>query len=346
MELDIKATTVTPLCQIYGVEERQIAGNTAKTNVTAIQTLPFFIKHGEDTKSVKIPVFTGNGFRGNLRRQATKLLIDKALEKGHSLGKNSLSVAKSFHAMNAGSSVTYTNVSFDKEDEIRALNPVVSLLGTSLAISGKIAVSPLVPRKFNTETGELEHYVAVSSNNHMYSTVTSMKTSYKKDDIINNGIFSAALGEEVHKDWEQLVKDSKDNSEASNLGAGHVLTHEEISSGVDMYGSIIPSAPLTDIEKGLLLTSLINLTKKPLGALSASGRGKMDFTIVINGRSHDDNDGVIRTSWNEYGSRVVVNADLSKKAQGYIDSFNEWLEDLSEESIQVEKILTEFELTK
>jgi len=344
MELSIKATTVTPLCQIEGVEERMVSDT--KANITAIQKLPFFIKDGEDTKSVKIPVFTGNGFRGILRRQATKLLIDKALEKGLPLGKNSLSIAKSFHVMNAGSSVTYRGVSFEKENQIRTMNPVVSLLGTSLAISGKISVSPLIPKKMNIETGELENYVRTNDNSKIYSTATSLKTSYKKDDIASNTIFAAALGEKVHKEWAELIDNSKKDKNAAKVDARHVLTHEEISMGVDMYGSIIPTAPLSDIEKGLLLTSLINLTKNPIGALSASGRGKMDYSIIINERAHDDNDGVIRTVWNAYGSKVNVTADLSAEVQGCIDSFNVWLDNISEESIQIEKLLSEFELTK
>lgn len=342
MKIGIKFTTVTPLCQIFGLEERQENGS--KVKITAIQKLPMFVEVGEHKYATKIPIYTANGFRGKLRREATSLLINKALEKNISLGKNALSVGKNFHAMNAGSSTSYTNLDFATENEIRNENPVISLLGTSLAVSGKINVSPFIPKKVSKD-GELEHYVNVNDNNRAYSTIIEKNTIYKKDDIISRSRFAAPLGDDFLDEWEQLVAEAKANKKVSNLDAGHVQVNEEVMAGVDFYGSIISSDKLTDVEKGLLIASLLKMSSESIGALNASGRGKVNYEIIINDNG-TTNDGIIRSQWDEYLSESKVTYELSDEMQNALDIFNAWLDDISEENIQVDEKLSAFESGK
>jgi len=343
MNLKIKFTTVTPLCQILGLEERQDGGS--KVNITAIQKIPMFVDIGDSKYVAKIPVYTANGFRGKLRREATSLLINKALEKNIDLGKSSLARGRNFHIMNAGSSATFTSIDFETEDEVRKANPLVSLLGTSLAISGKLSVSPLIPKKFSKETKSFEHHVALSDKKRAYSTIVTQNTIYKKDDIIARNRFAAPLGEKVLDEWEQLVAQAKADKKILNVDAGHVQSNEEVMPGVDFYGSIISSQKLTEIEEGLLIASMIKMGERSIGALNATGKGKVDYEIIIN-EKENSHDGIIRSKWDEYLSESTVTYELSEKSQAALDAFNDWLENITEENIQLEQKLSQFERGK
>lgn len=349
MKIQIKFTTVTPLCQIVGVDEKKINGKQVK--YTAVQKMPMYIMAGDEKVFVKMPVYTANGFRGKLRREATGLLYEKAIEKGLSLGKNALVIAKSFHAQNAGSNVTYNNCPLELEREIREVNPVVSLLGTSLAISGKINVSPMLPKEKDLE-GNLVFPIAKSTGDVVkyFSKCASIVVSYKKDDLLTKSDNTKFFTFAQLNEWEQLVgesksdkiaaekfnKDKKEDEEkvkkVENLNAGHVISTEEVNVGTDFYGSIVSSDVLTEIEKGLLISSLVKMAKKPLGANNSHGRGKVNYEITFG-------ESIIRSEWNEYMSSSTVSVTLDNEAQTYVNSFDEWLESIEEKNIQIGNML-------
>jgi len=354
MKIDIKFTTVTPLCQMANLEKKMIDG--AEVNYQAIQKLPMFIEMGDEKVFVKLPVFTANGFRGMLRRAETSILYKKAIEKGLDLGKNknTASMGKSFFAQNAGGNVSYTNASLKEERDIREANPVVSMLGASLAVSGKLGVSPMFPKEKDLD-GNLVYPVAKSNgeNTFYYPKCTYIHVRYKHDDLKVNSENSKLFSFEQLDAWEKEVaaskvrakelkekqKSLKDKNEkeqlkkdSQDLTVGHVITNEEVCAGTDFYGSIVSTDVLTDIEKGLLIRSLIDISKKEMGALNSIGRGKVNYEIVFG-------ESVIRSEWNEFKSSCSVHVTLDKEMQGYVDVFNEWLENIEEKNIQISEML-------
>ena len=61
MEIKIKFTTVTPLCQMANVEKKMINGS--EVAYQAIQKLPMFVDIGDDKVFIKMPAFTAYGIR-------------------------------------------------------------------------------------------------------------------------------------------------------------------------------------------------------------------------------------------------------------------------------------------
>ncbi|WP_152184400.1 hypothetical protein [Sulfurimonas indica] len=331
MEIKIKATAVTPLCQISGVEETMIDGS--KVSYTAIQKMPMYVPIGDEKVFVKLPIYTANGFRGALRRVSTRILYDKAIEKDISLGKNAIVIGKSFHAQNAGGNVSYTNCPIGKEREIREANPVVSYLGVSLAVSGKVSVSPLFPKEKDPD-GNLVYPIAKSKNDNggYYAKCSSIKVQYKVDDMERRSENSKIFTFQTLEEWDEVVKNSRENKDVENLNASHVISTEEVHAGTDFYGSIVSTDKLTDIEKGLLISSLIKLVKKQLGAIGSHGRGKMNYELTF-GKS------VIRSKWNDFLSNASVSVSLDDDASKCVAAFEEWLENIDEKNIQISEML-------
>ena len=320
---EIKFTTVTPLCQIKGQESKMIDGKERK--YIGVQKMG--VLFGSDKKYFKTPFFTANGFRGKLRRAITDMIVTKAVENGASLGKSPTDKAKSFHAMNAGSSVTYNRPTFKDEDEVRKNNPLVSLLGTSLAISGKVAVLPLIPKQID-QVGDMTYCYHTSDEGHVYSNIVEIQTFYKKDDIVDHAPTTEKLGEDVIVEWEKLAREDGTQS------ASHVQAREVVIPGVDFFGGIVSLSELTDVEIGMLLRGLEAVAHKRLGSANSIGLGLVNYEIVING-----GDGIIRSREDKFGTETIVSSEYSPELLEKTSLFDAWLENIDSSNIDVNGML-------
>ena len=135
MKLKVKAVAVTPLMQIESTEKRPDAKSGHDKNVTKIKTRYVI----EDDSLVKIPIYTGNGFRGLLRRKMSEIILEEATKKGIKIDTTN------YFMMVAGGGANYQKQEFSVLQKVKELNPVISILGTSLAVPGKLIVTDLIP---------------------------------------------------------------------------------------------------------------------------------------------------------------------------------------------------------
>ena len=357
MKLKVNATTVTPLMQIEASETRRDK-NGVKKLITTVKTR--FVEN-ENIGLVKIPIYTGNGFRGLLRRMMSEIILEEAIKKGIKINTSD------YFLMVAGGGANYQKQDFDVVEKVRFLNPVISILGTSLAVPGKLIVTDLTPENYEehlyeyksrknneeVETAGIEDESEFNNENigvietaKYGCSLIQTRTFTKKDDILAQTKFGRFLSKEDISDWEKKISEEKNKNkeagEGERLTIQSILSAEYIVPGTKFAGYILSKEALTDVECGLLLRGLTNLTGEYLGAGSSNGFGIANYNIY-------DKDG------NEVISSLVDSDNLLRRTttvterdheKGCIAKFNEWLSNLTEDNINVSGLMKSTEKKK
>jgi CRISPR type IV-associated protein Csf2 len=356
MDLKVNFTTVTPLMQIETTGIKRDSNGDEKS-VTSIKRRTIYDEGVEGL--VTLPIYTGNGFRGLLRRKMSEILLEKALEKGIKISTTD------YFLMTAGGGANYQKQEFDVVKKVQELNPVISILGTSLAIPGKLIVTDFMPDNYrpylfeykrkdkNQNTSEQSSEEELETSENVPSvrfgcSFIQERTFTKKDDLLAQTKFSRFLSKEDIKVWEEVIekeraeKANKNNTE-ENQGdkkerktIQSILNAEYIIPGVKFTGYISEKEPLTDIEFGLLLKALKNLTYEYLGAGSSNGFGIVNYNI------YDVIGGEVLSSLVD--SNNLLNRTISDSMSEYddtncISSFEKWLSELKSDNINVSKIM-------
>ena len=328
---NLECKVVSPLTQIDKTDQAKDGTNIIKIkSITIAADTGTTDEEGNPASTpVRIPVYTGNGLRGLLRRKAAEIIAQKAREKHLSLTRSN------FHLFFAGGGNNYPETpDIQTENRIRKLNPLVSLFGASLALESKLIVSNLVP----------SNPLITFSENGAYSKAIQNITIITKDDLLDHTKFSRFISTKEIDEWirynlEEQAKrkqDREDNvSEEEKTKKGtirNIIRREYIVPGTVLTGSIAFKTEPTKVELGLLISALKEASREQLGSSAATGCGFTEWII-------HDREGYImlETKRNpDFIYQCSVNYDKEYKG---IKEFNNWLNNLKQENISIAEIL-------
>ncbi len=193
--LAIEGTLLTPMAQVT------MGGN--------LKTRTFVLEHEGITAFVEIPIFSGNGLGGLLRRAATYIFFRKALEKGYlhkiPIGKrnddkespletNGLLSLYFLYSIGGGSVISLATKddysTYKAVKEITERNPFAGLFGVTLNIPSKLIVSDLVVCDI------------VNNMEHRQKVIELLKSLMSKKEETRTRISSGTLG---YGDIEAIV---------------------------------------------------------------------------------------------------------------------------------------------
>ena len=334
MDIRLKVKNITPIAQIEGSKKSRVKelGDMEVDEIT-VKTITKL----EDGIPVNIPIYTANGLRGLLRREASSILVEKYLENGGDIK------AEDFHLMFAGGGNNFQTQPFDVELKVRELNPVISVFGTSLAIEGKLIVTHLEPENPVIRIQERENGEVYG-----YSELVRRMIFTKKDDILQKTTYGRFLTKEDIIKWEeevnatQMQRRAERNKDADlvekktkKVAIQAVLAKSYIIPNVLFKGFIGEKDNLTDIEKGLLIKALERLVNKQLGSTQNLGFGICDWEISLNNTGSK----IIAKTDEENFFKKNINLVLSDEDESYVKKFEDWLESISNENIEISKVL-------
>ena len=327
LDIRIKAKNVSPLCQIDSNQKERHKNLGMEIDTATIKTLTKIY----EGYPVDIPIITAGDRRGNLRRVIGALMIMAYKNKGYEIKPTD------FHLMMSGGGSNFQSQPFEIEEKARELNPLISLMGTSLAIEGKLIVTHLEPidpmiKIYETEDGFYAR-----------SQLIRKFVFIKKDDILQHTEYGRLLNKKDIEEWEKEVSESQnlrkkerkilDESKTKKQAIQSILAKYYIIPNTEFRGNIDTKYELTELEYGALIKGLIEMTKKQVGSTKNLGFGVMDWDIKI-GESE-----IKAVSNEENIFKKEMDIYLDDKEQKALKKFEEFLENISPESIEISKIL-------
>jgi len=330
LQINIEVTTATELCQIEFSE----TDKATKKSTTHIKKQAVLATNSKGVESrVQIPIFSGNSFRAKLRRAALKILMDKSIEKGFNVSNPT-----DFHLMNAGGGA-FQRQPYDIEDQVRELNPIISVFGTSLAVEGKIKTPNLIPYKYiDADAGEKEYYLGENKETGMlYSTIEFDDSFYKKDDMLDRSGNAKYLPKEMLVEWQQAVEEnqtrvakSRENDDGDKVKRESIrsaLLRRYVIRGTHFYTGLseMPTSQMNEIERGMLYRALEIVVLENLGSNVARDFGKMEYEITF----HDG--GTLSTKVDAH-LRSTLETNYGEEVKQCIKAFDTWLEKTFDEA--------------
>lgn len=342
LKLKIEATLVTPMTQIESSEQRPNKNKPGeKVNITTVKTRAVLDdKYG----IVKLPIYTGNGFRGLLRRKMSEIILEKALKKGIKPTRDD------YYFMVAGGGANYQKQDFDVVEKVRFLNPVISVLGTSLAVPGKLIVTDLLPVNYDSylyayrrREEDFEDEDNYNKAQNWGCSLIKTLTFSKKDDVLDQTKFGRFISPEDVKAWEKFMENETSEEGKERKTIRSFLSKEYVVPGTKFRGFIGSKEPLTEIEYGLVLKGLMDLTNENLGAGAANGFGVANYNIY----SSIDEKEIISSLVNErFILERTVESPKSEYEKHCIFEFEKWLENLTDANINVSGLMKSTEKKK
>jgi len=341
--IQIKATTVTPLCQIRNSEDEVV--NQKKITVIKPMKQKVMLANSKGTlTSFETPIYSGNGFRGKLRRAALEIMLEKAKNDNIKIS------TMDFHLMNAGGGNLFQAQSFETIKEVRGINPLVSLFGASLAIPGKIITPNLMP--YRSITDVLEYYTHETEEGHVFSTIiTSDKNRDQfitSDDMLLGKGNARFVTEEQIIEWELMAGENQtarakarnsedtDTKKVKKETMKSFLSRDYVIRGVDFYTGLrpMPTCEFTTLEYGMLIRALERVVVTNLGSNVARNFGLMKYAIDFHGGSE------LETDINAYGEAKIVKLNYKGLEKEAVECFDAWLEnDFSQETLEISQKL-------
>lgn len=331
-QINIKANMATELCQI--LDSRTIN----KVPTTKINTQKVLVTNSKGVeKTVDMPYYSGNAFRGALRRECLEIVLEKMIEKKLTID------SRDFNLMNAGGGNDFQAQLPKVAAEIRELNPIISVFGASLAISSKIITPSFMPYK-NIGDGILEYYTYETEDGYIVNTISATEMNTKFDDILNDKGNARFLTPAQKQEWcESILENTKARSKERADKAKEKTTKKEsiqsriareyIIRGTNLYSSLQESQPLTQIERGMIYMALERLSLKSIGANTAKGFGKVNYSIEI------EDGGAIETFVDEYLRPEIIKKDYKENTIDDMAAFDDWLDGLSEANLNIAELM-------
>ena len=271
--LNLKVKTVSPLAIIENSDSDARSGVITYIKKTGILTNTY-----EGKKVVNVPYIPANGIRGSLRRLATKKLIEHVKQNTKATEIKDTDI----HAMLSGSGVTSQPTTYEEELEIREKNPLLSVFGSGLVLSGKMYVADGLPEE------------------EFYKGLIRKETYVKVDDILAKTKYSNLFTKEQIAEWELSVgensearaEDRKLQKMAKELGEKiekektkktsiqHYAQREYIVTNSEFFSSI-KLENVTELELGMFLHALESYVEYGrMGSTNATGFGIVDLFIA------------------------------------------------------------------
>ena len=330
--ISVKTITNT---QIIAVEQdKPTAG---KVSVTKLAHQ----KQRVEDEVVKIPFISASKIRGTLRRIGTEQYIDAGYENNVLTNVPMMDVLNH----NSGGSNNYSNFSFTNKKLIRTLNPFLSTFGFSLALSGKMIVSDLIP-KINIDT--VNDSYELPKFHDIVSTVDIIKFADIEKHLTDNQIETLSEDTRMVLDDsynKNIVKWQEKEEEAQKSGKKNTmpkptpslkssfqsqLKKQVIMPGTTFYGSINEKAsePMNTIERGLVILSMEEMVLQPMGAGIAVGQGIMSWNIVL------DSESFIRSEVDTVNNtNVSLVKQYSEEVQSWVDAAEVFLDNIHSDNI-------------
>lgn len=338
--INIKFTTMSPLAQI----DKSEAASLIKNSTIKVKTQKTFVENSSGAKKILFtPIYTGNGYRGMLRRETMAVMLE-ALAKNTKDGEKLIASPEDYHLVNAGGGNLYQSQPHDVEKKVRLLNPQISLFGASLAIEGKLKVANFIPYE-ELDNGEYGHVFTENSEGKVYSSILANSTIIVKDGILDGDKNSQYLTREQITQWINSTSENakarasarnsedKKDEKVKKTSMRGAVDREYVAVGVDFFGSITVKAELTNIEKGLLLKGLERSILNNLGSTSSNDFGKVEYIIEI------EEESILETSVDKYGKCIISNKKYSSEVDKYINETDEFLKNITTENFAITNIL-------
>jgi len=331
----IDVVTISPVAIIEGNETQ--VGKT----VTKIKKEARF--NEEENRLEYIPFMPANGFRGVLRRYATKRVVDAVKENTGIKIFND----RDLHAMLSGSGTNDQPLTYQEEEEIREKNPILSLFGTGLLLGGKLNITNIMPDKNISMTRENK------DGKISFDSLARIANYTKVDDILQKSKFATLFTTEQIKEWENSVLENttarseqrKKNKELKKMkqdlektvkkeSIQHYFGKEYIPSGIKFHSSIRLVEP-TELELGALVAALIDFAHDgSIGSSRNIGFGVIDFDVI----DLENNKKIISKTSDEnyiFNSIINTNLELSSTIKEAHDKYMQWLKNVSKENIEL-----------
>ena len=341
MRIDIRAVTKTPVGIIDSADKGNIY---IKKLVVCIGNTLY-----------EVGYLPANSINGKLRRIMTELLLEKALSKGIKLtpadfslmnnggGVNQKKNKKKNNKDNKGESSADADADKNKDkkqtkrnakdlNEIRKLNPVISVFGTGLIISGKIAINNFIPTTDIIEK-QVDHRT-INFDIKKPSYIQEMNIAHM-DDLRNVSVTATKVFtlEELQAYQEQIKVDKEDDKTSIQM----LISKEYIVPGITLHSSImqLPDRYLIEeYEYGLLLKTLEIFAAARVGSTQKSW-GVINYDMFIDGDY--GNPFLQSRSDDEYTFNVNVKPQYTSEQRKAITEADKWLDNISAENINIEK---------
>lgn len=240
------------------------------------------------------PFFSANGFRGLLRRVMTKDMVETIRKTTPNYNLS----AEDFYLYTSGAATdkrSLDDLSWKEVEELRVKSPILSLFGAGLSnISGKCAVSDLSPITAQKIVKTIQN--GEESFKKM-QPLTQNHTFFRTDSLLkNNNMFTALVDmvdiDSWKKEYDKSVQISKEkkknNEEQSELNShiAQIFECESIMPNVTLTSSINPlyGQKFTDVEIGLMLKTLFEISKMQIGSHKRLGYGVLDWHVELYGQ--------------------------------------------------------------
>lgn len=328
MNIKIIGKTVTPLSQI---EDSSTVNGVPTVQIKKQATMV-------DGDLVNIPLYSGNGWRGQLHREMANEIMVTALSKGIKVDR------KDFHINAAGGGSNYQSQELNIVNQVRDLNPICSIFGVSLAVEGKLMISDLVPVDAKIVDGKYGKY----------SKIVQTANYIKKDDLLNGETsqYSKILTDEdieqYNEDNEDVQtarkKEREDEDSKSSVGKLSIKAYnarEYIVPGTVLVSHIGSKIEMTSIEKGALLCGVEKMMKKQIGSTQNLGFGVMEYTITI--ENENGGTSTVMTSVKNENNiyNPIVETFYNDEQKDCIADYKDWLKDITKDSVGISKYMVE-----
>lgn len=250
-----------------------------------------------DGVNFEVPFYSASGFRGASRRIATVDMYNHIKEKypDFSMGM------EEFYLYTNGASTdkkSIEKITWMNTPKIRELAPVLSLWGGGLsAISGKLAMCDLTPSRimYKTRIDKEGAERGVSMiDKQVFFRGDDMRKSSMTQHLVDVDDVASWVEENNKKiaDSKDKVKKAKkeESSKKEDLvnDAVNIQMPVEVDSimpNVELVSSIntIGGKTLTNVERGLVLKTLIKLSTMQIGANVRYGYGVLDWIVEFEG---------------------------------------------------------------
>lgn len=306
-------------------------------NITAITVSPLMqMDHNDEQRKRFIlvdgiyfnePFFSANGFRGLLRRVMTKDMVEIIRKKE----PNYKLKAEEFYLYSSGTSTdrkSIDNIAWDEIPKVREKAPILSLFGAGLSsISGKCAVSDLKPISSHKNIKIIQENDEIELKKIMPLTQTQI--FFRTDDFLKDTILKPLVDLEDITSWQknhikavQTSKEKKKNGETekeSDSNIAQVIDIESIMPNVTLSNSINPlyGQKFTDIELGLLLKALLEISQMQIGSQKRLGYGVLDWHVELHGQAMFS---VVCDKDYIFNKTITT----SKKCDELIEIYNKW----------------------
>ncbi len=325
-KIKLAIKTVSPIAIIEN-NDTEPGGNI----VTRIKKTAAVNQNSEDGKMDYIPYLPANGIRGLLRRLATKKLVDavKENDKIEELKDTDL------HAMLSGSGVSKAGLNFKEIEEVREKNPILSLFGTGILISGKLKVADATPQDKENARNLVRRQTFVKVDDILMGTKFSQLYTKKQIEEWEKSVEENSEARKKDRDSKKLAKEMNkafnEENKTKKSSIQHFAQREYIASGATFNGGFFLEK-VSKLELGMFLHALESFIENGrLGSSQNIGFGVIDIRI------EDENNSLSmdRISYKDYIFNAKLDVSFDNEFDEAYRAYTEFLKKATKENIEL-----------